>query len=78
MASVKASFVLHFSPRVVELGKADKDTIVYQVIVSEKYPRYVNLLPPTARDKLFYAERAELLYADGRIELVKGGKRTKH
>jgi hypothetical protein len=75
MASVKARFVLHSSAYIIALGKADQEVVEYEVTVSEKYPKYEDLLPSEARSKLFYADRAELIFPDGQVEVVKGKKR---
>ncbi len=77
MASVKARFVLHSSAHMIALGKADREVVEYEVTISEKYPKYEDLLPSEARSKLFYADRAELIFPDGQVEVVKGGKKRK-
>lgn len=77
MASVKARFVLHSSAHMIALGKADHELVEYEVTVSERYPRYSELLPSAARNQLFYADRAELIFPDGQIDVVKGGKKRK-
>ena len=51
--------------------------VEYDVTVSERFPKYEELLPVEARTKLFYADRAELIFPDGQVEIVKGGKRRK-
>ncbi|HET9595457.1 MAG TPA: hypothetical protein VFP65_07740 [Anaeromyxobacteraceae bacterium] len=75
MASVKARFVLHSSAHIVALGKADRELVEYEVTVNERYPNYGRLLPSEGRGKLFYADRAELIFPDGHVEIVKGGKK---
>jgi hypothetical protein len=77
MVSVKARFVLHSSAHIIALGKADQELVEYEVTVSERFPKYVDLLPSEARSKLFYADRAELIFPDGQVEVVKGGKKRK-
>jgi hypothetical protein len=77
MVSVKARFVLHSSSHIIALGKADRELVEYEVTVSERFPKYVELLPSEARSKLFYADRAELIFPDGQVAVVKGGKKRK-
>ena len=77
MAAVKARFVLHSSAHIIALGKADREIIEYEVTVNERYPNYAKLLPSEGRTKLFYADRAELIFPDGHVEIVKGGNRRK-
>lgn len=75
MNSVKARFVLYFSPRIIALGKADRELVEYEVTITERFPNYVDLLPADGRNKLFYADRAEIVFPDGQVEVVKGGKK---
>ena len=77
MESVNARFVLHSSAHMIAMGKADQEVVEYAVTVSERYPKYAELLPFEARSKLFYADRAELIFPDGQVEVVKGGKKRK-
>ena len=77
MDSVNARFVLHSSAHMISMGKADQEVVEYQVTVTERYPKYAELLPFEARSKLFYADRAELIFPDGQVEVVKGGRKRK-
>jgi hypothetical protein len=78
MESVKARFVLHSSAHIIALGKADQEFVEYEVTVSERFPRHADLLPSeAARSKLFFADRAELIFSDGQVEIVKGGKKRR-
>ena len=75
MNSVKARFVLHSSPLIIALGKADRELVEYDVTITERFPNYADLLPADGRKKLFYADRAEIVFPDGHVEIVKGGKK---
>jgi hypothetical protein len=75
MNAVKARFVLHSSPHMIALGKAEQELVEYEVTVTEKFPNYAELLPSDGRSKLFYADRAEIVFPDGQVEVVKGGKK---
>ena len=77
MEAVHARFVLHSSAHMISMGKADQELVEYDVTVSERFPNYEQLLPIEARSKLFYADRAELIFPDGQVEVVKGGKKRK-
>jgi hypothetical protein len=75
MNSMKARFVIHSSPHIIALGKADRELVEYEVTITERFPNYANLLPSDGRNKLFYADRAEIVFADGQVEVVKGSKK---
>lgn len=77
MNSVKARFVLHCSPHIIALGKADRELVEYDITITERFPHYADLLPADGRTRLFYADRAEVVFPDGQVEVVKGGKKRR-